>query len=187
MRKLIMWNLITLDGRFEGPTPWSLDWHQSIWGPELEQLSLEQLKAADLLVFGRATYEGMATYWQAAEGDAAEGEVAKFMNRLPKVVFSHTLERVEWAHARLATQDPAQEIPRLKAEGSGDMLLFGSANLAATLMKLNLIDEYRLGLAPVVLGDGAPLFQPQLSMGFRFLEARPLASGGVILRYLPKA
>lgn len=185
MRKLIMWNVITLDGRFEGPTPWSLDWHQSIWGPELEQFSLDQLRTADLLVFGRATYQGMAAYWQGAEG-TAEGEVAEFMNRLPKVVFSRTLDRVEWMNTRLASQEPALEIPRLKAEGSGTMLLFGSANLAATLMQQNLIDEYRLALAPVVLGDGAPLFKPQIPMDFKLLETRPLASGGVILYYAPK-
>jgi dihydrofolate reductase len=85
-RRLIMWNLVTLEGYFEGPKKWDLDWHEYVWGDELEQLSLEQRKSADALLFGRVTYEGMASYWP-----TATGEVAEFMNRVPKVVFSRTL------------------------------------------------------------------------------------------------
>lgn len=180
MRKLIMWNLITLDGYFEGSKPWDLEWHGSVWGPELEQFCIEQLQTTDLLLFGRATYQGMAAYWQ-----GAEGEVADFMNRLPKVVVSRTLEGAEWNNTRLVSQDVAQEIAQLKQAGSGNMFLFGSANLATTLMKQNLIDEYRIAVAPVVLGGGTPLFKPGDRRDFRLLDARTLASGGVILRYAP--
>jgi len=66
MRSLIMWNLLTLDGMFEGPTNWDLGWHESVWGPELEELSVGQLRSADMLLFGRTTYQGMAAYWQTA-------------------------------------------------------------------------------------------------------------------------
>lgn len=184
MRSLIMWNLLTLDGLFEGPKRWDLDWHGSIWGSELEQLSLEQLRSADLLVFGRHTYQGMAAYWQTAEGEA--GEVADLMNQLHKAVFSRTLTSVEWNHSQLVTGDLAANILRLKGEGTGNMFLFGSSNLAAALMQQGLIDEYRLALAPVVLGGGNPLFKPQERMDLQLLEVRTLASGGVILRYKPK-
>ena len=67
MRKLIMWNLITLDGYFEGEKNWDLPWHERVWGEELEQFSIEQLQSSDLLVFGRVTYEGMSAYWQTAK------------------------------------------------------------------------------------------------------------------------
>ena len=90
MSKLIMWNLMTLDGFFEGAKSWDLDFHQLVWGDELEHLSIEQLRSADRLLFGRVTYEGMAAYWQ-----TATGEVADFMNSLPKVVVSRTLERAD--------------------------------------------------------------------------------------------
>src|SRR5579859_5263165 len=83
MSKLIMWNLMTLDGYFDGAENWALDWHQYAWGEELERMSLEQLRVADMLLFGRVTYEGMATYWK-----TAQGEVATYMNSLPKAVFS---------------------------------------------------------------------------------------------------
>ena len=91
MGKLIMWNLVTLDGFFEGPKSWELDWHEYVWGEELEQFSIEQLKSADMLLFGRVTYQGMAGYWP-----SAKGEIADFMNDIQKVVFSRTLEKAEW-------------------------------------------------------------------------------------------
>jgi dihydrofolate reductase len=69
MSRLIMWNLVTLDGYFEGAKNWDLEWHESFWGPELEELSLVQLRKADRLIFGRVTYEGMAAYWKTAQGE----------------------------------------------------------------------------------------------------------------------
>lgn len=185
MRNLIMWNLVTLDGMFEGQKNWDLDWHGSVWGPELEQLSIEQLRSADMLLFGRVTYEGMAAYWQTAQGEVAE--VAGFMNQLPKVVFSRTLDRADWNNTRLVPGDPVTEIQRLKQEGAGNIFLFGSADLASTLMKHGLIDEYRLAITPVVLGSGTPLFKPgQDRMDLQLIEVRSLDSDCVILRYKPK-
>ena len=96
MRKLIMWNIITLDGYFEGEQNWDLSFHNMIWGKELEQLSTEQLNAADYLVFGRVTYEGMADYWSKAEASGPEGEIARLMNTIPKIVVSRTLKTAEW-------------------------------------------------------------------------------------------
>jgi len=182
MRKLIMWNMVTLDGFFEGPKSWELDWHNYVWGDELEQLSLEQLKAADMLLFGRVTYQGMAEYWT-----SAEGEIADFMNKVPKVVFSRTLEKAEWNNTRLVKANAEEEVARLKQQPGKDMLIFGSANLSATLMQNGLIDEYRLGINPIVLGGGNPLFKPSPHrMKMKLLEARPLKSGCVILRYKPE-
>jgi dihydrofolate reductase len=181
MRKLIMWNLITLDGMFEGPTSWDLDWHQSVWGQELEQLSIEQLHSADMLIFGRITYEGMAAYWQ-----TAEGEVAGLMNNLSKVVFSRTLENAPWNNTRLVMHGAVDEILRLKSEGDGNMFVFGSANLSSTFIKNCLFDEFRLALSPVILGSGSPLFKTNPDqLKLRLIQSRPLSSGCVILRYEP--
>ena len=91
MGKLIMWNLITIDGFFEGKKKWELDWHEYAWGEELEQLSLEQLKSADMLIFGSVTYTGMANYWS-----TAEGEIANLMNNIPKVVISDSPITAGW-------------------------------------------------------------------------------------------
>jgi dihydrofolate reductase len=178
MRKLIMWNLITLDGCFEGEKSWDLSFHERVWGPELKQLSIEQLRSADCLVFGRVTYQGMASHWQ-----TAEGEVAGYMNSLPKVVCSRTLQTADWNNTTIA-KDAGAAIAKLKRQGDGDIFVFGSANLAETLMAANLFDEYRIGIAPVVAGAGRRLFSDGLKQQpLKLLEARPLSTGCVIVRY----
>jgi dihydrofolate reductase len=181
MRKLIMWNLVTLDGFFEGPKSWEIDWHDYVWGEELERLSLEQSKSIGMLLFGRVTYEGMAGYWQ-----TQKGEIAEFMNEVPKVVFSRTLSKAEWNNTKLVRDHAEEEITRLKKQPGKDLFIFGSANLSSTLTQAGLIDEYRLCVAPVVLGGGSPLFKASPArLRLKLLEARPLKSGGVILRYQP--
>jgi len=120
MRKLIMWNIITLDGYFEGVKSWDLTWHEHVWGLELEQFSLEQLRSADYLVFGRVTYQGMASY-----GRAAEGEVARHMNRLPKLACSRTLESADWNNTTLA-KNAVAAIANLKQQGDGKMFVSGA-------------------------------------------------------------
>jgi dihydrofolate reductase len=183
MRKLIMWNLITLDGFFEGTESWSLDWLHEIWSEDQQRFSLEQLRSADALLFGRVTYEGMAAYWQ-----SAQGEVADFMNSLPKFVFSRTLDRAEWKNTKLVKGDAASEVRELKRQGDRNMFVFGSANLSTTLTEQGLFDEYRLGIVPIVLGSGNPLFGRNLNrLKMKLLEARPMASGCVVLRYEPRA
>ncbi len=184
MRKLIMWNMVTLDGFFEGRRSWDLDWHNYVWGDEMERFVLEQLKTAGMLLFGRLTYQGMAAYWTAAKGD--EGGVADLMNAIPKVVFSRTLATAEWNNTRLVNNHAEQEVNKLKQGSGKDLYIFGSANFSTTMMQAGLIDEYRLGLNPLVLGGGGPLFKPnpnQLRM--KLLEARPMHSGLVLLRYEP--
>lgn len=180
-----MWNVVTLDGCFEGEKPWDLSFHQLVWGKELEAFSDEQLASADLLVFGENTYKGMAEYWSKAEGDAAEGKTAKSMNAIRKIVCSPTLESADWNNTTIM-RDAVAEIPTLKQEGNGNMFVFGSGLLSESLMKANLFDEYRLVVAPVVLGKGRHLFNAGLEeLQLKLLEARPLSSGGVLLRYAP--
>jgi dihydrofolate reductase len=179
MRKLIMWNLVSLDGYFEGTKSWELDWHGYVWGDELERLSLEQLRSADLLLFGRVTYEGMAAYWR-----TATGEVADLMNDLPKVVFSRTLGQPDWTNATLVKENAAGAVRDLKPQGDRNMFVFGSAQLSATFVNEGLFDEYRVVVVPVVLGSGSPLFGRNVNrQRLDLLESRPLSSGGVILRY----
>ncbi len=180
LKKLIMWNLMTLDGFFEGSKSWDLDWHDEAWGEELERFSLEQLGTADMLIFGRVTYQGMASYWT-----AAKGKIAEIMNTIPKLVFSRTLERADWNNTRLVRSDAARVIAELKADEGKDMFIFGSAALSSSLAQNGLIDEYRLCIAPLVLGGGNPLFKPSGKISMKLLEARTLASGAVILRYRP--
>jgi dihydrofolate reductase len=184
MRKLIMWNMVTLDGLFEGSKSWDLDWHNYFWGEELERFSLEQLRTAGALLFGRTTYEGMAAYWTAAHGEVTE--VADLMNSLPKYVFSGTLESAQWNNSTLVRSHARERVQELKQQDGKDLFIFGSAYLMANMMSGGLIDEFRLGLNPLLLGTGSPLFARSGSeLRLRLLEARPFQSGIVLLRYEP--
>ena len=141
MRKLIMWNLMTLDGMFDGSQPWDLAFHEYAWGPELERFSLEQGREVGALIFGRRTYEGMAAHWAAAARE--NGETARFMNTVPKYVFSHTLDRAEWSNTTLVTSDAPAAVSRLKQDPGKDIFVLGSADLSTTLIRHGLYDEYR--------------------------------------------
>jgi dihydrofolate reductase len=185
MRKLIMWNVVTLDGYFEGEKNWDLSFHELVWGKELEDFSIEQLKTADMLIFGETTYKGMADYWTKAKADKTEGEITEYMNRLPKVVCSRKLKTADWNNTSIV-KDAAAEIPKLKQQGDGCIFVFGSGNLSESLMKAELFDEFRLCIAPVFLGKGRLLFNQGIPHNkLRLLESRSLAAGGIILRYAP--
>ncbi|UOK43652.1 MULTISPECIES: dihydrofolate reductase family protein [Flavobacterium] len=174
-----MWNIMTLDGYFEGNQNWDLSFHNVIWGEELEKLSIEQLNAADYLVFGRVTYEGMAEYWT-----KAEGEIAELMNRIPKLVFSKTLKSADWNNTTLISENAAAEIRKLKEQDGRDMYVFGSANLSETLINDNLFDEYRIGISPVILGSGRPLFRQGIATkNLSLVSTQQLLTGGVVLTY----
>ena len=181
MRRVIMWNLVTLDGFFEGTKSWDLNFHKHAWGEELERISIEQLQSADALLFGRVTYQGMAAYWR-----SAQGVIADFMNSLPKLVFSRTLEKADWNNTTLVKDHAEEEVAKLKRQTGKDVYIFGSAALSATLMPHRLIDEYRLALVPVLLGRGKPLFKEDSKTAMRLLQARQLKNGCVILRYEPQ-
>jgi dihydrofolate reductase len=180
MRKLIMWNLMSLDGFFEGRNR-DISWHSDVWGPELEQLSIEQGKEIGALLFGRVTYELMAGYWPTAK----KSPIADYMNSLPKYVFSRTLKKADWANTTLLAGDPASEVAKLKRGEGKDIFVFGSADLSLHLMSL--FDEFRIGVAPLFLGSGSPLFKGQDERSkLKLLGADRHSTGTVILRYAPQ-
>jgi dihydrofolate reductase len=185
MARLIMWNLMTLDGFVEGPGK-DISWHNDVWGDELEKLSIAQLNEAGALLFGRVTYQLMANYWPTASGEP--GEVADFMNRMPKYVFSRTLTRSDWNNVRFFAGDVANTVERLKRETAKDIFLFGSADLAASLIPQGLIDEFRIGVSPHILGGGTPLFKTSATaQKLKLLDAKSFSTGIVVLRYQPAA
>lgn len=185
MAKLIIWNIMSLDGAFEGATPWDLSMHETVWGPELEQLSKDQLADSTILLFGRRTYEGMAEYWQKEAGESEE--ISGGMNNAPKVVVSTTLKSPDWKNTRLFRS--IDDVAALKREARDkNIFVFGSALLTSSLRKAGLIDEYRICIAPLVLGatGGAPMFKPEdPRQRLKLIEARPITGGGVILFYEP--
>ena len=184
MRRLIAWNLMTLDGYFEGNEPWALDFHMAVWGDELEAYSIDQGHEIGTLLFGRRTYEGMQEYWK-----NETGVVADLMNSVEKAVASNTMEIADWNNTRLLQGDITEHIESLKAEqNKKNIFVFGSANLLSALVAMDAVDEYRLFIVPVVLGAGTPLFKRnEARKDFALIESKPFSSGGVLLRYAHKS
>ena len=184
MRKVVVSEMITLDGFFAGPDG-DINWH--VVDEDFNQLALDLLSSVGTLLFGRVTYELMASYWPTEAAATDDPLIAEKMNTLPKVVFSKTLEKVEWGkwkNARLVKEDLKEEIAKLKQEPGKDMVLFGSGEIVSALAQSGLIDEYLLFVAPVVLGSGIPLFKGINKMiKIRRVGTQVLSSGVVLLRY----
>ncbi len=145
MAKVIVWNLMTLEGFFEGGEKWDLDFHGDAWGDELSDLSSEFGRKAGLLVFGRVTYEGMKAYWTSTQ---EEGETKTFMNALPKLVASRSHTGSDWNNTTV-TGDIVGEIRRRKARPGKDIYVFGSAELTESLLAAGLVAEIMIAVAPV--------------------------------------
>ena len=179
MARLIVWNLVTVDGYFEGDKKWDLDFHNRAWGPELEKLSMEFGKNAEALVFGRVTYEGMRDYWTTTTD---EGPIKDFMNALPKLVASRTVTSSDWNNTRV-TADIGTEIARLKQTAGKDIYVFGSADLVHSLLQDGHVDEIMLCIVPGLLGSGTPLFKKGARRDLKLEESRALSNGAIIVRY----
>jgi dihydrofolate reductase len=183
MRKVLMFNMVTLDGFFEGPHG-EIDWHRV--DAEFNEFAAEQLDSVDVLLFGRKTYTMMAGYWPTPLAIHDDPVIAEKMNTKAKLVFSRTLKTAEWSNTRLVGENAAEELLELKAQPGRDLIVFGSANLSAALTERGLIDEYRLIVNPVVLGAGRPLFEgfPE-KIGLKLLGTRTFGNGNVLVRYRP--
>ncbi len=173
--------MATLDGFFAGPNG-EIDWHHV--DEEFNEFAIAQLNSAGGLVFGRVTYQLMAGYWPTDSARRDDPVVAAKMNAIPKIVFSRTLDRAEWTNTRLVKGNIEGEISKLKQQAGKDWLLFGSANLASTLANLGLIDEYRVMVNPVILGNGKPLFQGvKEKLNLKLTDTRTFQNGNVLLCY----
>ncbi len=190
MRRVVVSEFVTLDGVMEDPS-----WTFQFSGEEQEKFKFDELAASDALVLGRVTYEGFAAAWpnmmeQYGGPRRAElGEYAEMMNGYPKYVVSTTLqEPLEWNNSTLIEGDVAEEVSRLKQQPGKDILIFGSGDLVNTLMRHDLIDEYRLMVFPVVVGSGKRLFRDGSDTTvLRLVETKTFGSGVVVLTYQPAA
>ncbi len=183
MSKLFSFNMMSLDGFFEGPSKWDLSWHNV--DAEFNEFAITQLNEIGTLLFGRVTYEGMADYWSSPDAAKDDPIVAGLMNQIPKIVFSKTLNKAEWNNTRLVKDHVADEISKLKKQSSKDLAVFGSANLMSELMRMDLIDEHRVMVNPVVLGNGTPLLQTKDKIALKLLKTRAFKNGNVLLIYQP--
>jgi dihydrofolate reductase len=182
VRKLVLMMGVSLDGLVARPgNSGAGGWGVPPEDPVLKARKLDWLRDAGLHLMGRNTYQEMAGFWP-----YSDDEYAAPMNDIPKVVFSKTLTKADWAQSAIASGDLADEITALKREPGKDMIAWGGASFAQSLSRLRLVDEYRLVLQPVALGDGLPLFAG-LTAPFvlDLVEARAYADGAVLHVYHP--
>ena len=184
MRKIIVFNLITVDGFFAGPNG-EIDWHN--YDDEMGRHSVEQMKSLGALIFGQTTYELMASYWPTPDGIKSEPVVAGMMNSIQKIVFSKTLKEVKdspiWKNVSVFHEINQQEIIKMKEQNGKDIAIFGSGTIVQQFANLGLIDEYRLIVNPLILGNGKPLFKDVRRMNLKLQSTRVFKNGNVLLCY----
>jgi dihydrofolate reductase len=175
VRKLVVTEFLSLDGVMEAP-----GWTFPYWNDEIARFKGEETDASDALLLGRVTYQGFAAAWP----DSTD-EGAPYMNSVRKYVVSTTLETADWHNSVIIRDDIVAEITRLKQQDGRDILVYGSAALAQTLMQHDLVDAYRLLVYPVVVGTGKRFFQDGATATLRLVEAKSFSSGVAALIYEP--
>jgi dihydrofolate reductase len=184
MRSLIVFNSVTVDGYFTGPTG-DMSWaHREHTDPEFDAFVAGNAKTGGMLLMGRVTYDMMASWWPTPQAIKAFPEVAAGMNSTPKVVFSRKMEKADWNNTRVVKGDLAAEVKKLKQEPGPGMAILGSGSIVAQLAPTGLIDEYTFVLTPVVLGNGRTLFDGMKEkLNLELTKSRPFKNGNVVLSY----
>lgn len=183
MRKVIVFNFVTLNGYFKGPKG-DISWHKH--DAEENEYAVEMLKSGNTLLFGRVTYELMVSYWPTPNAIENDPIIAEGMNNADKIVFSRTLKKVEWNNTRLVKDNIEEEIGKMKQMPGKDMTLLGSGSILTQFAEQGLIDEYQIMVDPVVLGDGTPIFKGiKHQLDLKLTSTRTFRSGVVLLCYQP--
>ncbi len=198
-RPVVVSTFVTLDGYMVGPDE-DISWVAEGFDQEMQNDIADVMgRESDLFVFGRVTYEIFAEYWPHAvpyeQGDEVspsagkeDPQIIRALNEQPKVVFSTTLETPEWSNTRVVREGPGDEIRRLKKQPGKAISVQGSASIVQALGRADLVDEYRLYVHPVLLGDGKPLFAGGfVRQDFELVRAKPYANGVIAASYKRKA
>ena len=183
MRKLIVFNLVSLDGCFTGENG-DISWHMV--DDEFQELANAAANSGSTLLFGRVTYQLMAAFWPTPEAIKTDPLVAEGMNASEKIVFSRTLDRVAWHNTRLVKSDMLGEVKRLRQGDGGNLAVLGSGRVVAQLAAEDLIDEYQFLINPVVLGRGRSMFEGVgRRLHLKLIRSRVFGNGNVLLCYEP--
>jgi len=186
MRQLIVFNNQTLDGYFSGANG-DIGWsHRAQNDPEWKKFTADNAQGDGTLLFGRVTYELMASYWPTPAAAQNDPAVAGRINNLKKVVFSRTLDKASWNNTELVKTDMVDYVRKLK-QGYGDpLVIMGSGSLVSQLTQEHLIDEYQVIVNPVVLGKGRTMFDGIKDMlRLKLEKTRTFGNGNVLQCYQP--
>jgi dihydrofolate reductase len=183
VRKLISFMVVTLDGYYEGPNG-EFDWPNV--DDEFYEFSISQLNDIDTLLFGRVTYDGMASFWPTPAALEADPAVAERMNSIAKIVFSSKLDTADWQNTTLVDGNVAATVTELKQQPGKDLALFGSPGLTVSLLEEGLVDEVRVMVQPILLGAGRSLFKELTKrVPVQLTRTTTFSSGNVLLCYRP--
>jgi dihydrofolate reductase len=189
MRKLTVFNFMSLDGHYADPSG-DTSWHAHDPSDEVGQagnaFAVERLRSRSTLLLGRVTYQLMASFWPTPAAKQLLPDLAAGMNESPKIVFSRTLEKADWQNTILMKEDVVESTRRLKRTHGTDLAVLGSASLLRQLAEADLIDEYDLMVDPVLLGAGPSIFDGLTrSHPLKLKTTRVLPGGSVLLAYVP--
>ncbi|HEY8259471.1 MAG TPA: dihydrofolate reductase family protein [Gemmatimonadales bacterium] len=186
MRKLATFTNVTLDGYFAGPKG-ELEWaHRAAPDPEWNEFVAGNAQGGGTLLLGRVTYDMMVSYWPTPLAKKNDPAVAEGMNKLPKIVFSRTLDKSSWENTTMVKGDVAAEVRKLKQASGDDIAILGSGSIISQLAQAGLIDEYQLVVHPIILGQGKSLFAGvEDAKSLKLTQTRAFANGNVLHCYEP--
>jgi dihydrofolate reductase len=184
MRSLIVFNHVSLDGYFvdkKGDMRWA---HKQ--DPEWNEFVAGNARGNGVLLFGRVTYEMMASYWPTPMAAQNSPAVAEHMNNLQKVVFSRTLDKASWNNTKLVKGDLAMEVRKMKQESGQGLVIMGSGTIVSQLAQGGLIDEFQIVVCPIVIGSGKTLFEGVTEkLNLKLTKSRTFGNGNVYTCYEP--
>jgi len=187
MRKLLVFNSVTVDGYFTDKNN-DMSWAHRQSDLEWDEFVAGNARSGGELLFGRVTYEMMASFWPTPAAAQQFPEVAAGMNNSPKVVFSRSLDSVSWQNTRLMKGNLADEVRKLKDEPGDHLVIMGSGSIISQLALENVIDEYQLVVNPIVLGTGRTIFEGiKEKLKLKLTSSREFSNGNVLLCYRPAA
>lgn len=157
MRNLLVFNSVTVDGYFTDRNG-DMSWAHQADDPEWNAFTAENARSGGELVFGRTTYDLMASFWPTPAAAKMAPEIAENINKAPKVVFSRTMDKASWNNTRIVKGDLAEEIRKLKEEPGDGLVLMGSGSIISQIALKGLIDEYQMVVNPIALGRGRTMF-----------------------------
>jgi dihydrofolate reductase len=194
MRKIIVFNLVTVDGFFAGEDG-NIDWHMV--DDEFNEFAVKQTGTFGGIIFGKATYQIFVDFWPVVArtgkfpgmdepASPHDVQVGKYIDEVDKFVFSKSLQEVSWEHTSLYHEIEPQVIKQLKAEKGRDIFILGSGTIVQQLANMDLIDEYRLLVNPIILGKGKPLFVGVKEQHLKLVSTREFRNGNVLMTYRPE-
>ncbi len=186
MSKLIVFNLISLDGFFARLNG-DIDWHNV--DDEFNKFAIEQTSSFGTIIFGRTTYQIFEEFWPKVINNPKfskeDHKIAEIIQNVEKIVFSKTLDNVTWKNTRLFKEIKVSEIKILKERAKKDIVIFGSGTIVQAFANLDLIDEFRFMVNPIILGSGKPMLQNVKEMKLEHLKTKNFKNSNVLLYYRP--